>query len=623
MTTRLERMYLMNVVLYLPTTECVYTFFLISRTCGEAVTSLKTNPYAISEDLCYELKLFSGLETIHADVNQLKEMESADLSRIHLFDLTGGFVRFKDCQSLRNKVVKISKEIRFKEKVQFSKMCNLRTLKVSMEQQLENMKFWKSLNTLPKLNTLILGIIGLDVKDLMESFKALTNSKLKIILKIHHGKENDVQMILQKFPQFKVCCIENELSESVVKQNAILMPNKDGALFVSQDLLFSQNFSSVMKQYNTFSLVVENDKRVLQYKSARLNIENNLCLTDLCLKNVMTTKPVSLILPTSLTALTVDSCTAFTSLQNVRKIGLKELCLVNVLTALPNSLTALTLCKIGDNYPPSIKANLKKIVLHQCNFCDLEFPKTVEIVEVEQCALISIKLDNIKKLDIIRCTQLSQLSVNSVDSLFIHSCHLLTALMVKEVRTDARFVGCKFSKEINVDNVRRLQMEYTVAPLPDNFPNLQELTSIRSTSVVYSNMESLTKLVADKTKALPNNLVDLTVSNCLSLAKLSYPKTLRKMEFSFCNDLSVVDDVPEQITSLDISNCPSLHRIAAIGSKIKHLGITDCEQLHELVVPNSLNDITLMLCENLTRIENLEHTQLSAETRSALISSYS
>ena len=160
---QLEAFYLMNVVLYISTTERIKLFVMINKKCQEVVQNLKTNPYSSERNITKEIQLFEGIETIKTNQQELGLLKEKDINQIKLFDIQENTKHLSDKyhlnSSINNRIVKIHKQLKYKESLNIQGMKQLRTLKISMEHQIiENKKFWKHLQELPKLRNLIIEV---------------------------------------------------------------------------------------------------------------------------------------------------------------------------------------------------------------------------------------------------------------------------------------------------------------------------------------------------------------------------------------------------------------------------------------------------------------------------------
>ncbi|KAL7712017.1 Uncharacterized protein QTN25_010311 [Entamoeba marina] len=614
---QLERIYLMNVILYFDSISSVKTIIMMNHKGHDAVLSLKTNPYFKEKDVTKEIQVLQGIETIKTDLDQLKSLTKKDIENIALFNLTSCCTVNDDRYELvKNKVVKINKEVRYHEKVGFGGFCQLRTLQISMNQQLEDSIFWRDVGKLPHLEKLILSVCGFDIPDIKDHFNQINVNKVNVVVQIHHATENVVNMLHNQFPTFHLCCYENELEKSLLNQTVTMLPNKQNAYSISQQLFISTSLGSLLQNYHPYHLIVNNPSFATTFCNLPyLNLQQYTFLESLNLNQICLTNHIPLMLPSTLTALSIHDCPSFSSFPNIRKIHLRSLELSHTKTLFPTTITSLVL-----NHIPTIQNlsmfSLHSINLYMCSCSSLHLPSSISVFRAKRCLFKTLNFISVDTCQISHCSQLTSIHIQYNTHLNIDSCNGLKNLTLSTPCNGSVILkNCSFQSTTSFNLCTSLSLTNVKFKTCIPPPTLIELTLIQTPNFIPTDNQ-LTKLVIDHSIPFPTTLQVCTFLNCLNTICHTLP-SLQEVAFCHC-EITELPTLPISITTLIIHHCHKIQTLQLNHYSLKQLHILHCENLYEIDFPHTLTSFQIKFCDNLQILAHLYDTLLPIDAKTQL-----
>ncbi|ELP90877.1 hypothetical protein EIN_359700 [Entamoeba invadens IP1] len=591
--SKLEPIYMMNIVLYLDSTKTLHKFFCVSKKCKEAVGMLHIIPYRISDNkptstfLEKFSKFFPKLHTVKCTLSMLNDIK---LPRSVVFLI--GFITASQETNFQSNWLQMCVEVHIQtncfSRVNYAKMTNIQSLYLVLQanSQAGNVFSGRQLSFLPTLKKIVIDCFANHLDGFLEEYDKSTNLKFKkSIFKIRNAEEKDVDNLykLNSFGAY-VGLYFHQISE--LPYFVILLPYF-GYLNVAKadDLEAEKMYIQYGKKLHLYI--------GLNKKTEKLAIHNthiqSLCVTGLdcsknltvptnlqnlkltrctlpsldlkyvCLENVTFDNVVvdTVTFPFTLTGLTcVKSCVS--TIHNLHLLNLPASKILSVALTLsrpllPTNLNELIFSSSPVTFFPNImNCTFRQLKLFRCNeLVSVQIPTTVTMLAVCSCKnLTSVGLVGVslRKIEITENVQLLNVPlVPPLASIYLSKNQLLNLVLPDSIKK-VKAVQSRISSRTNIGLTRLSLTACSDMPIFELFPNLVLITLIsqllpstdfpRSLQSIFLNDLNLSKLDLQN----HSNLTSLTVWKCNNLTGITTPQCLIKLDLSrntlYTNDIS-------------------------------------------------------------------------------------
>ncbi len=147
----------------------------------------------------------------------------------------------------------------------------------------------------------------------------------------------------------------------------------------------------------------------------------------------------------------------------------------------------------------------------------------------------------------------------------------------------------------------------------DVFPNLRELTCVRTSIEIIPRMEKLVKICCMSSKNMKKilyfpNLEELICSGS-SITSIAYMEKLKKLECAACLNLKKIS----HLFNLEVLDCSQnkINFFIPLNENLKELKCTKCPNLHELYCNDKLEKIK---CDEELKIKRSSKNLVEVET---------
>ncbi|EDR25873.1 hypothetical protein EDI_044290 [Entamoeba dispar SAW760] len=458
---KLERVFLMNVVLYIDSMKTLIKFILINKKCLESCKNLYSSPFNIDyqkKDIIKLMKLFEKINTLHCStglfvyesIKESKKLEYVldrlknidfDCSVFDPYDVNA--VSFIHYYSNRIRYLIFKRGIGL---VEYSPLPEFEKMEMLIRFECGN-EFLIKMTETPKFGKcfkkLIINLESLNKEYIQTLLTYFLNVPFKVIIKVEYLNSFDLNIW------------KNELNRHHPKTEFILFANKTEDIGTQE---FNQ-FLFIIKKNNInirYCNIVKNDiDRVFKiYYPIEVTVwnsgleENDSIAHFERLKNIESLNLISLnfkfttilYFPKTLTSLMIDNCGAVTQLNNLQYLPLKNLDIkysggISELL-LPSSLKNIRLERLF--YLKSIQG-LKQCDLTQFSIFSCGEIKELELPKVLSCIVFQCR--ELTKVDTQKNTTMTYLSLKQCPKL--KGIYLPKSLILMKTQWDNKINGCQ------------------------------------------------------------------------------------------------------------------------------------------------------------------------------------
>ncbi|KAL7721132.1 Uncharacterized protein QTN25_001570 [Entamoeba marina] len=457
--TRLESVYLMNVVLYFDTVSCCSKFIFINKKCADAVCGLKRNPFSSDIDFYYNLSLFPGIQTLSFKLEDVTKQLEVEFENYHNFNVT---LHLNNQNKFLNKIKKRITRLHLKVEYfnlnfKFKDLTQLRFLRVTCRGGTGHVSskvkksVMESLNTLPYLQAIVVEFHGNVVSSILSFLEGIDTTRIKVTLKIDFLTSKhlfDMRNIIKH--NITIACYE---SENRLCFDVVLLQNSNNQFSVANNFLFSEKSHQLYQLYYP-SLTIQFPPHLTELNVDFSNSLHSLCnITDIPLQNLTISSCHFLTyidLPYTLSRLRIHSCGGL-DLHAIEHFQLQEMfiswCGQIEELSVPRSVTHLEvdncICFNGITTQPNIQ--LRSLRVLGCkNLTTLKIPKRLNYLYLVNCAELS-ELHNIHTANLLDFSA--------------YCCPLLQELQLPKSLVSLKFTKCGNVNVINLPDLHSLPKE--------------------------------------------------------------------------------------------------------------------------------------------------------------------
>ncbi|KAL7719418.1 Leucine-rich repeat containing protein [Entamoeba marina] len=317
---KVEAVYLMSIIPHFISLNMLMRFHQVSKSCDDAISRLKINP-------CYqelsletilqndhsvhikkEIQIFTGIDTLHTDIQTLQQLPEEYLVNVKLFELS--FIQkqnpttFPVWGTIKNRVSRMSMDANFVSTFDFLSVPNLRRLELRAGRVLFNVEL--PIRKMESLNTLIILCDGSLYQQYYKMFEQFVCSRLRVIYKLNWLQQQDFDDILTLTPNNIVGVYLNELPpllDNYLSTKISLLYYSKKEFRIPIELFLDKNLSLLLKLYHPSVIDVRGE--VDNDEGGTIDLHEETQLEELCFNFVVCKTKISIILPKSLKKLVI------------------------------------------------------------------------------------------------------------------------------------------------------------------------------------------------------------------------------------------------------------------------------------------------------------------------------
>ncbi|EKE39888.1 hypothetical protein ENUP19_0216G0038 [Entamoeba nuttalli] len=318
---KIEAVYLMSIIPHFISLNMLMRFHQVSHNCGEAITRLKVNP-------CYqelsletilqndqsihirkELQIFTGIDTLHTDINTLQQLPPELLVNVKLFEIS--YIQkqtpssYPIWETIKDRVSRLILEVSCLPLFDLLSLPNLRRLEIRAGRNglTENLP----IRSMESLQTLVVYCDGSQFKTYYDLFEQFVCSKLRVLYKLNWVQPNDFEDILKLHPRSVIGIYLNELPPDInnyLSSKVVLLYYQKKEFRIPISIFIDQQFLALMKLYHPSMIDVRGD--IENEESSIIDLHEEHQLEEIIFNFVTTKEKISVILPKELKKLTIN-----------------------------------------------------------------------------------------------------------------------------------------------------------------------------------------------------------------------------------------------------------------------------------------------------------------------------
>ena len=333
--TRLEPVFLMSVIQYIDSLTTLENFHQVSKNCDQAINrSKKNNGYqertveVMLSDTRYsnivkEINIFEGLETLHVDLYTLEKLSINQLDKNLLFEIPYlphkvNIDKFKNLQSVKDRIVSYGADLSQKEDLDFGQMYSLREVRLRVTKTINEEAVKKAISGLRKLEHLRKLIILCDsqyVKFFWDLVKDINYDRTNVIFKLNWFRDEDVPIINEVSNRATVGIFTNGLGkfhDVFLMKNVALLYYTDYYLQISHYMSTDVHFQHLINDYFPWKMEIQgNNLQAHVGERGILKMKGLTCLTELFVNEARYDEKIKIEFPKSLQYLNINNVNSF------------------------------------------------------------------------------------------------------------------------------------------------------------------------------------------------------------------------------------------------------------------------------------------------------------------------
>ncbi|ELP91940.1 hypothetical protein EIN_400000 [Entamoeba invadens IP1] len=343
--SRLEPVYLMSIVPCLGSLSTLLLFHQVSKKCDEAISRIKINPSFRESDVetlfqklrpknvAKEMTVFTGLETLHIDINSLDQIDPQNLEKYQLIHIPfinrkSAFLKSKNFQQFKCLVSSFGIDLFGPEPFDTSDMLSLREVKFRINKNIPKdiiETFVNGLKGIPHLRKVVISCDSQLIEMMWDLVKEFNFKKTEFIFKLNWLRDEDCNLISTISNHVAVGLLTNgfgKFNNVFIKSGVVLLFYTDCFLQLSSQITVDPHFQQLLTMYNPYKIEIQsNTVQALTTQGTVISFKSLKSLKDLFLNDLKYTEPVSFELPECLENLEINN---FTFLDKHGLIGLRE-----------------------------------------------------------------------------------------------------------------------------------------------------------------------------------------------------------------------------------------------------------------------------------------------------------
>ncbi|KAL7712022.1 Leucine-rich repeat containing protein [Entamoeba marina] len=430
----------MAIIPYLSTIEDVMEFVQINKKCKGVLSKIKVNPYycSIGDSLQTkqrivqtELKLFPNIETLHCDLDVIKQLNVKSLRYLISYSIIGKIIYATPqlIQPIQSSITQISFYIDDNLTIPLNMMHYLQTIHVDINNNTEMLFFKKyfstiiqSIQQLPCFQSIFIECNGDDLLKIQEYFTKFYSTRITVVFQIHHLNDIHIQNLQNLFSKKYIYFIVYEHDLSTISNLPLRFAFLNNhQLSLPFNLIFTPAVQKLCTTHYLPRLSLISSGLATSPPTTTIDLTEYTSLKSLHLSNMSFTKPLAISLPTTLTSLAISKSANF-SLPNLLAVKLVEFVIneCNSIKELYIPPTAkqviVTHCSHITSLPNLCFIEIEALTCIECNnLTSIHVPSTTKEVVLYWCSkLKKLELNNgLELLDVFYTKQLTQLQLPS------------------------------------------------------------------------------------------------------------------------------------------------------------------------------------------------------------------
>ncbi|ELP94336.1 hypothetical protein EIN_131850 [Entamoeba invadens IP1] len=319
--TKLEPVFMMSIIPHFISLNMLMRFHQVSRNCGESISRLKVNP-------CYqelsletilqndhsihirkELQIFTGIDSLHTDINTLQQLPPELLSNVKLFEIS--FIQKQTPSSypiweiIKDRVSRLIIDAQIIALIDLTALPNLRRLEIKAGRVALNENL--PIRQIENLQTLVIFCDGNLYKNYFDLFEQFVCSKLRVLYKLNWLQASDLDDIHQLKPRDMVGIFLNDLPgvvDDYISPKLVLLYFAKKEFRIPIDFFIDKRLNVLLKQYHPSVLDIRGD--VDNTESCVVDLHEEHQLEEITFNFVNCKEKIAVALPKELKKLIIN-----------------------------------------------------------------------------------------------------------------------------------------------------------------------------------------------------------------------------------------------------------------------------------------------------------------------------